>query len=102
MSNNSEPGSVEGAEVRVTIVSFARYFQWLDPVNISSNKYGGREYIYFLFMKLVCEGYGVVLSGQLVINTLFDQEDKGKVEEGEEEEKLLVPGSPPSPRFVFA
>ena len=101
MINNSEPGSVEGAEVRFTIVSFARYCQWLDPVNISLNKYGGREYIYFLFMDLVCEGHGVVLSGQLVINTLFDQEDKGKVEE-EEEEKLLVPGSPPSPRLVFA
>ena len=101
MSNNSEPGSVEGAEVRFTIVSFARYCQWLDPVNISSNKYGGCEYINFLFMDLVCEGHGVVLSGQLVINTLFDQEDKGKVEE-EEEEKLLVPGSPPSPRLVIA
>ena len=68
-------------------------------MNISSNKYGGREYIYF---HIVCEGYGVVLSGQLVINTLFDQEEKGKVEEEEEEEKLLVPGSPPSPRLVFA
>ena len=52
-------------------------------------------------MNLVCEGHCVVLSGQLVINALFDQEDKGKVEE-EEEEKLLVPGSPPSPRLVIA
>ena len=91
MNNDSEPGSVEGAEVREEI--FARYSIWLDrgPAGLTTH-----QHKYFL-KQLWC--YTVVLSGQLVTNTLFDQEEKGKVEE---EEKLLVPASPPSPRLVIA
>ena len=50
-------------------------------------------------MNISSNNYGVILLFCLVTNTLFDQEEKGKVEE---EEKLLVPASPPSPRLVIA